>query len=185
MFAEAQAGDGMPVRQTFTAVERAVADLPSAAELVARAKELSAGVTAARVAPLGEEFAGPVLLEGIGSSQFIAETLVPMMQARRPPDTENPRMAQASPSPFLNRTGLRVMADAFVARDTPSLRQFEGKPIAGSYVVDDEGVRAKDVTLVDKGRLVTLLTSRAPQKHFLAVERSWPLRNRAGGCVSA
>ena len=167
MFAEAQAGDGMPVRQTFTAVERTVADLPSAAELVARAKALSAAVTAIRIAPIGEDFAGPVLLEGIGSAQFIAETLVPMMQARRPPDAENPRMVQGTASPFLNRTGLRVMADAFIARDTPSLKLFEGKPVAGSYAVDDEGVPAKDVTLVDKGRLVTLLTSRTPQKQFL------------------
>jgi hypothetical protein len=167
MYAEAHAPDGMAVRRTFSAVERSVADLPSASDLAARAKELSAGVVAARTAPIGEEFAGPVLLEGIGSAQFIAETLLPMMQARRPPDAENPRMAQSPASPFLNRTGLRVMADAFVARDTPSMQAFEGKPVAGSYVVDDEGVRAKDVTLVDKGRLVTLLTSRTPQKHFL------------------
>jgi hypothetical protein len=33
--------------------------------------------------------------------------------------------------------------------------------------VDDEGVRAKDVTLVEKGRLVTLLTGRTPQKNLL------------------
>ena len=166
MYAEAQASDGMPVRRTFSTVERTIADLPSAADLVARAKELSAGVTAAKVAPIGEEFAGAVMIDGLGSPQFIAESLVPMMQARRPPDTENPRMAQAPPSPFLNRTGLRVMADSFVVRDTPSLERFEERPVAGSYVVDDEGVRAKDVTLVEKGRLVTLLTSRTPQKHF-------------------
>ena len=123
-------------------------------------------VDAARVAPIGEEFAGPVFIEGVGGAQFVAETLVQMMQARRPPDAENPRMAQAPSSPFLNRTGLRVMADAFSASDTPSLTHFEGKPLAGSYAVDDEGVRAKDVTLVEKGRLATLLTSRVPQKNF-------------------
>ena len=76
-------------------------------------------------------------------------------------------MMQVTPNPFLDRTGLRVMADAFLASDTPSLKQFEGRTVAGSYAVDDEGVRAKDVTLVDKGRLATLLTSRTPQKNFL------------------
>jgi hypothetical protein len=167
MYAEAQAVDGMPVRQTFSTVERTGADLPSTSELSARAKALASGVTAARVAPIGEEFAGPVLIEGMGGPQFIAETLVQMMQARRPPDTENPRMGQVLPSPFLNRTGLRVMADAFAASDTPSMTHFDGKPLAGSYAVDDEGVRAKDVKLVDKGRLVTLLTNRVPQKNFL------------------
>lgn len=167
MYAEAQAGDGMPVRETFSTVENTIHNLPSAADLTTRARQIAARVTAARAAPIGEEFAGPVLLEGAGGPQFIAETLVQMMQARRPPDTENPRMMQAESSPFLNRTGLRVLADAFMVSDTPSLKQFDGKPVAGSYLVDDEGVRAKDVVLVDKGRLVTLLTSRTPQKNFL------------------
>ena len=166
MYAEGHAADGMAVRRTFSTVERSVADLPSAEQLASRARELSTEMLAARVAPIGEDFAGPVLIEGIGGPQFIAETLVPLMQARRPPDAENPRMAQNWTSPFLNRTGLRVMADAFMARDTPSMRTFEGRPVAGSYAVDDEGVRAKDVSLVEKGRLVTLLTSRTPQKHF-------------------
>lgn len=167
MYGEAHAGDGMPVRQTFSEVGRTLDDLPSAADLVARAKQMAANVAAARMAPIGEEFAGPVLIEGIGGAQFVAETLVQMMQARRPPDAENPRMARAPRSPFLNRTGLRVMADAFDARDTPSLTEFDGKPLAGSYTVDDEGVRAEDVTLVEKGRLRTLLTSRVPQKNFM------------------
>jgi TldD protein len=167
MFAEAQAVDGMPVRQTFSTVERVVADLPSTAELVERAGTLAAAVTSDRVAPIGEEFAGPVMLEGAGAPQFLAETLVEMMQARRPPDAENPRMGQMPPSPFLNRTGLRVMADAFAASDTPSQTHLDGKPLVGSYVVDDEGVLARDVKLVEKGRLVTLLTNRVPQKHFM------------------
>jgi hypothetical protein len=166
MYGEAQAGDGMPVRQTFTEIGRTLADLPPVAELIARARQIARDVEAARAAPIGEEFAGPVLIDGIGGAQFVAETLVQMMQARRPPDAENPRMGQAPSSPFLNRTGLRVMADAFNASDTPSLTHFEGKPLAGSYTVDDEGMRAKDVTLVEKGRLSALLTSRVPQKNF-------------------
>jgi predicted Zn-dependent protease len=166
MFGEAQASDGMPVRETFSLVERTTQEFPTPAQLAQKARELAAHVAAAKSAPIGEEFAGPVLLEGLGSAQFISETLVPVMQARRPPDAENPRMMQVTTNPFLNRTGLRVLADAFVVSDTPSLRQFDGKNVVGSYVVDDEGVRAKDVTLVDKGRLVTLLTSRTPQKNF-------------------
>jgi predicted Zn-dependent protease len=166
MFGEAQASDGMPVRETFSLVERTIQEFPTPAQLAQKARELAAHVAAAKSAPIGEEFAGPVLLEGIGSAQFISETLVPIMQARRPPDAENPRMMQVTTNPFLNRTGLRVLADAFVVSDTPSLKQFDGKNVLGSYVVDDEGVRAKDVTLVDKGRLMTLLTSRTPQKNF-------------------
>ena len=167
MYGEAQAADGMPVRQTFTDVGRTLADLPPVADLVARARQMATELEAVRAAPIGEEFAGPVLIEGIGAPQFVAETLVQMMQARRPPDVENPRMGQAPSSPFLNRMGLRVMADAFNASDTPSLTHLEGRPLAGSYVVDDEGMRAQDVKLVEKGRLTALLTSRVPQKNFM------------------
>ena len=35
-------------------------------------------------------------------------------------------MVPAQPTPFLTRTGLRVMADAFSATDTPSLRKIPG-----------------------------------------------------------
>jgi hypothetical protein len=167
MWAEAHSPDGMPVRRTLTAVERLAGHLPAAPELTAHARAIAAEVVTARMSPPGEEFAGPVMFDGVASPQFLAETLVPMMEGRRPPDTENPRVPQMPASPFVNRTGLRVLADAFIARDTPSLDTFEGKPVAGSYVVDDEGVRAQDVMLVNNGRLVTLLTSRTPLKHFL------------------
>jgi TldD protein len=156
----------MPVRETYTAVESTIQDLPSSADLVTQARELATRVIATRNAPVGEEFTGPVLLEGLGSSEFVAETLLPLVLARRSPDAENPRVVPAQPTPFLSRTGLRVMADAFSATDTPSLKQFQGKPVAGAYVVDEEGVRARDVTLINKGRLVTLLSSRIPQKNF-------------------
>jgi hypothetical protein len=180
MYAEGQASDGMTVRETYSSVENTVQDLPAVSELTARARELASRVTAARNAPVGEEFTGPILLEGAGSAEFIAETLVPLMLARRAPDSDNPRAVPAQATPFLSRTGLRVMADSFSASDTPSLKQFNGQPVAGAYTVDDEGVRARDVALVDKGRLVTLLTSRTPQKNF-------PQSNghgRAGGALS-
>jgi hypothetical protein len=109
-----------------------------------------------------------VLLEGQAAGEFVAQTLVPLMLARRPPDGENQRIAQAQGqgSPFLRRIGLRVLSDAFSVSDTPSLTQYDGRPVPGAYLVDDEGVRAQDVTLVEKGRLVTLLTSRTPQKNL-------------------
>jgi PmbA/TldA metallopeptidase C-terminal domain len=166
MFAETQASDGMPVRETYSCTENTVQELPTAAELVTRAREVAGRVTATRNAAVGEEFTGPVLIEGAGAAQFMAETLVPLVLARRAPDAENPRMVTAQATPFLSRTGLRVMADSFSATDTPSLERFNGTPVAGAYVVDDEGMRAKDVTLVDKGRLVTLLSGRTPQKNF-------------------
>src|SRR5204862_8255696 len=74
---------------------------------------------------------------------------------------------QRQATPSLTRIGLRVLSDSSSVRDRPSRKQHDGGPVAGAYVVDDEAVPAKDVTLVEKGRLVTLLTSRTPQKNLL------------------
>jgi predicted Zn-dependent protease len=166
--ADARAEDGMTVPDVFTAVESRLEDLPPMPELLKRAADVASNVRTRKTAPVGEEFTGPLLVEREASAELLRQTLAPLMLARRPPDAENPRFAQgqAQATPFLTRIGLRVLSESFSVSDTPSLREFEGHPVAGAYVVDDEAVPAKDVTLVEKGRLVTLLTSRTPQKNL-------------------
>jgi hypothetical protein len=167
--ADARADDGMTVPDVFAAVENRLDDLPPMPELLQRANDVANHVRERRAAAVGEEFTGPLLIEGQASAELLRQTLAPLMLARRAPDAENPRFAQGQgqPTPFLTRIGLRVLSDSFSVSDTPSLKEYAGRPVAGSYVVDDEAVPAKDVMLVEKGRLVTLLTSRTPQKNLL------------------
>ena len=167
--ADAQADDGSTVRDLLTLIESRLEELPPMAELVSRARDVAARAKTRRTAAIGEEFTGPILVEGQASAELLRQTLVPLLLARRAPDAESSRLSQGQGqgTPFLTRIGLRVLSDSFAVSDTPSLKEYEGRPVAGAYVVDDEGVLAKDVTLVDKGRLVTLLTSRTPQKNLL------------------
>jgi predicted Zn-dependent protease len=177
--AESQADDSMTLRDGFSLIEKRLEDMPPMEALVARTTDVVARLTAQRTAAVGEEFTGPVLLEGQASAEFVAETLVPLMVARRPADSDNPRFAQSQGqgSPFLRRIGLRVLSDSFSASDTPSLGTYGGRPVPGAYQADDEGMRPKDVTLVERGRLLTLLTSRTPQKNLLQSNG----HGRAGG----
>ncbi len=173
--ADTQADDGAMLRDSFSVVENRAQDMPRVSDVVARARDLASRLTAARAAPVGEEYTGPVLIEGEASAELIAQALVPLMLARRAPDTESPGGGggggrgnfAAQVTPFLTRIGLRVLPDAFSVSDTPSLAQYGGKPVPGAYAVDDEGVAAKDVALVENGKLVTLLTSRTPQRKLL------------------
>ena len=170
--ADAQAADGATVRDLFTIVENRLEDLPPMAALVSRAGDLAKRVQTRRTAPVGDEFTGPLLIEGQASAELLRQTLAPLLLARRPADAENQGFGrggqggQAQVTPFLTRIGLRVLSDSFSVSDTPSLKQYAGRPVAGAYAVDDEAVPAKDVSLVEKGRLVTLLTSRTPQKNL-------------------
>jgi hypothetical protein len=166
--AETHAADGMAIRDAFTLVEKNLRDLPPVAELASRARRMAERLTAQRAAPIGEEYTGPVLLEGEASTELVAASLAPAVLGRRPPETgRGGGRGGVSVSPFHRRIGLRVMSESFSASDTPSLREFEGRPVPGAYVVDDQGVPAKDVSLIEKGRLITLLAGRAPLKGLL------------------
>jgi predicted Zn-dependent protease len=168
--ADAQAPDGMALRESFTLVEKNLQDLPPVSEISARARTMADRLKTQRMAPVGAEYAGPVLIEGQAAAELVAQALMPAMLARRPPESAGRgggRGGAPQTTPFLRRIGLRVLTDAFNASDTPSVREFEGRPVPGAYAVDDFGIPAKDVTLVEKGRLVTLLAGRAPVRGLL------------------
>jgi predicted Zn-dependent protease len=167
VIADTQAEDGAVLRDFFLDVENTMQEMPPVGELVARARALAARLTAARATQPGEEYIGPVMIEGQASAELVAQRLVPLLLARRPADTENARAAQPAPNPFLSRIGSRVLPEPFSVSDTPSLKQFNGRPVPGAYAVDDEAVAAQDVTLIENGKLLTLLTSRTPQKNLL------------------
>jgi len=46
--------------------------------------------------------------------------------------------------------------------DDPGAKEFKGTPLIGGYAVDDEGVRAQRVTLVENGNFKSALMSRRP-----------------------
>jgi predicted Zn-dependent protease len=109
---------------------------------------------------LGEEYTGPVLFEPRAGAELARQVLVPALLGTRSPDSE--RATQGSVPQFLSRIGSRVMAEELSVTDTPSLARFGARPVGGAYELDDEGIPAQDVPLVDKGKLLTLLTSRVP-----------------------
>jgi predicted Zn-dependent protease len=168
--ADARASDGASLRDTFTLVEKTLEDFPPVAQIQARAKALGEHLNQLRTAPVAEEYAGPILLEGEAPGQLVTQVFLPPLLARRGAESAGRGGrggGQAQSTPFLRRVGLRVLAEPFSLSDTPSLATFNGRPVPGAYSVDDFGIRAKDVSLVEKGRLVTLLTGRTPLKGFL------------------
>ena len=168
--AEARADDGSVVRDLFNLVEKRLDDLPPVTELTAQSRVMAERLGTLRTAPVAEEFAGPILLENQASAELIAQVLLPPMLARRPSESAGRGGRAGTPpptTPFLRRIGLRVMTEPFSLVDRPSLREWEGRPVPGAYDVDDYGLQPRDVTVVEKGRLVTLLTGRTPLKGFL------------------
>ncbi len=144
-------------------------ELPTAEELAKRVESVAAETEALTKAPITEEYSGPVLFEQEAAAQMMAEVLNDAVRLQRkpvaPPGSNNARL-QTIESVWSSRLGAKVAPDWLTIFDDPREEQFHGSVLAGHYRVDDEGVPAERVTLIDKGSLKGFLFSREPVRNF-------------------
>jgi len=80
------------------------------------------------------------------------------------PELGNPARVRGE---FASYYKSRVLPDFLSAVDDPRPKKIDGQTLLGSYDVDDEGVKAQPVTIIDKGVLTNFLLDREPIKDFL------------------
>lgn len=121
-------------------------------------------------APVAEEYTGPVLFEGEAASEMMAQVLTDATRLSRKPvaPPEMQAEGQVLDGVWASRMGSKVTPEWLSIVDDPSQHTFEGQPLAGQYDVDEEGVPAGRVTLVDKGILKSFLLTRQPVRNFHA-----------------
>jgi len=161
----AQAGDGMRLsRNPFWMVAKAE-ELPTRENLIAESKKMLDTVVALRQAPIvEEEYRGPVLFAPDAADDVVA-SLVGANVLGRKPQLGRPNRTTGA---FATSYKTRVLPNFLTVIDDPTLKDFEGKSLVGNYNVDDDGVRAQPVTLVENGTLVSYLVSRQPIRDFPA-----------------
>lgn len=165
--AATQAADGFPLDDHYRAYARTWETLPPKAALIAAVRDVGRRLGAQREASLLEQYNGPVLFEGQAAAEIFAQVFAPLLGARPRPVVENSgrgggRGGGPVENPFLDKLGARVLPDIFTVTDDATLTEIGGVPVFGDARVDDEGVPTRSVALVEKGRLKTLLASRAP-----------------------
>ena len=67
---------------------------------------------------------------------------------------------------WANNYKSRVLPDFLSVVDDPTIASFEGHNLLGDYEVDDEGVKASRVSVIEKGQLVSYLLGREPIRDF-------------------
>jgi TldD protein len=70
--------------------------------------------------------------------------------------------------PYASSYQARVLPEFLEVTDNPLEMSFAGKGLVGAYAVDDEGVAASEVEVVQSGKLANYLMSREPIKDFPA-----------------
>lgn len=165
-----QADDGMPVGDLLIYTAADPEEFPSAERLKGDVKKMIEELKLTREAPVAEDYNGPVLFMGQAAGELFGQGFGNYFLGRRVPRADNPQLSSMLGSqmgnPFLTKIDRRVAARFLSMEAVPSLTDYNGKSLLGSYKVDDEGVPCSDVTLVRDGILKSMLTSRTPVKGF-------------------
>ncbi|HMD10446.1 MAG TPA: metallopeptidase TldD-related protein [Candidatus Acidoferrum sp.] len=161
------ADDGMQINHMYAAYAPKPADLPSVDAVKKALNVTGSELMALRAAPPAQDYTGPVLFEARAAAPLLAQVLTPAINGARPPVSFTPVMEQlltglGGKSDWVGRMGARVLPPGVSLVDDPSAMESHGTALLGAYVVDDEGVRAEKVTIVDNGNAKELLMSRRP-----------------------
>lgn len=168
---ETQADDGMPLHHFYAAYAPRPAELPPIETVRGEVERVSQELMALRTAPPAPDYVGPVLFEAPAAGSLVAQMLGPSVSGARPPLAMLPMFDQlmermGARSEWVGRLGTRVFPSSVTLADDPTAKEFQGRPLAGSYEVDEEGVRGARVVLVENGVLRNLLMSRRPGPDF-------------------
>jgi TldD protein len=159
----AQADDGMRIDRSQAYVVARPEELPRQEEIEKDARRLIGTFADLRKAPLVEDdYRGPVLFSADAATALFERLVAPNIVGLRP-ELGNPARTRGEYNSYYKS---RVLPEFFTVVDDPSVRKINGITLAGSYDVDDEGVAAQPVTVIDKGVLVNYLLDREPIRDF-------------------
>jgi TldD protein len=167
------ADDGMALHNFYTAYASKPADLPDPTTVSKGLNLAASELMALRISPIVSDYTGPVLFAAPAAAETLSQLLPPSIAGDRPPlsaVTEFDQMIErmGGRSEWTGRVGTRVFPNTVSVADDPTMSNFQGQPLLGSYAVDDEGIPPQRVALVENGTLRNLLMSRRPGPDFQA-----------------
>ena len=167
------ASDGMPLHNFYAVYVSKPGELPDPATVGQSLAQASTQLMTLRQSPIVSDFTGPVLFQGAASGALLAQALAPSLSGARPPLSTMPAFDEmmqrmGGRSEWSGRVGSRVLPATMSLIDDPTLKEFNGAALLGNYDIDDEGVKAQRVVIVENGTLKNLLMSRRPGPEFQA-----------------
>jgi predicted Zn-dependent protease len=159
--ATTQAADGMRLDRSRGYPVTDIKELPSEQTLLADATKMLATLKELRDAPVAdEEYRGPVLFSADAATPVLADLVGENILGIKP-DLGQPARTKGA---FASSYKSRVLPDFLSVMDDPTLASLNGRSLMGKYEVDDEGVKAMPVSVIENGKLV----ARAPIRNFPA-----------------
>jgi len=158
-----QASDGMLLRRSRADQGNDLKELPTREEFLKRTSQMLETLKLLRDAPVvDEEYRGPVLFSNDAAASIVTDLIEPNLLGKKPQLGENARTTGKWSSSYKSR----VLPDFVNVFDDPTISMISGQPLFGKYSLDDEGVKAERVSLIQKGQLVSYLVGRQPIRDF-------------------
>jgi TldD protein len=102
-------------------------------------------------------YRGPVLFSGQAAGGLLTKALLaPQARLRESIGT------MSEPNFMVSLAGRKLFPGDITVTDSPSLRAYEGRSLFGHYEVDQQGQPARDIVLVENGRVKEFLLGKAP-----------------------
>ena len=157
--ARTRAADGMDLFRDETFEADSTGNLPVQSKVLQETIAMAKGLDDLRTAPVTEPYSGPAILSGRAAAVFFHEVLGHRLEGQRQRGDEEGQT-------FTKLLGKPILPSFLSVADDPTLTEFQGHPLSGHYLFDDEGQPARRVQLVDYGVLKTFLMSRLPVASF-------------------
>ena len=159
ILAQGKAADGMDLA-TLDGFDAFEPDrLPNDGEILDAIDRVGKDLTALLQAPPVDPYVGPAILSGRAAGVFFHEIFGHRVEGHRQKD-ENEGQT------FTKSVGKSVRPDFLSVIFDPTRKSVAGTDLNGYYLYDDEGVKARPVSVVEDGILKTFLMSRSPIKGF-------------------
>ncbi len=154
-----KAEDGMLLENHRTFYAPSADKLPDMKTLEKELREMTAELIALKNAPVADPYTGPAILEAQAAGVLFHEAVGHRLEGERQDNEDEGRT-------FKGQTGKRIIPEFLDLLDDPTLESFENISLNGHYAYDDEGVKSRRVSLVEKGILKSFLMSRHPIEGF-------------------
>ena len=128
--------------------------LPDRPTLLAWAATTREDLKKLLAAPVGEPYAGPVLLRGRAAGVFVHEVIGHRVEGHRQKKEDEGRT-------FRELVGDRVLPPEISIVDDPTLASYGGFDLNGHYAYDDQGIPAARATIAGEGEPVISSTGMA------------------------
>jgi TldD protein len=161
--ASTQAADGMRLERSPYYGAANLKELPAPEKFQSDIAGVVASLSTLRDAPVvDEDYRGPVLFGPDAAGDLFFQMVGENVLGNRPKPGESARTTGDYSSNYKGR----VLPSFLSVTDDPTMKTFDGKSLIGSYDVDDEGVRAEPVPVIQDGSLVGYLLGREPIRDF-------------------